>query len=378
MRIGIDIYPLSKKFQGISIYLFNLLKYTYFLDKENDYFLYTYPFQSLQLPFAPNEKWHLQMRKGYFRRSATSWMQFAANADLQNDNIDIFLGPQAILPLNLPPSIKTALIVNDLTFYFYPSTLKWKNRIIFPLFFKKSLLKASRVITISATVASEIKKIFPVVSDKITSLHSGIEHRDFTVEDKEQAKKHISEKFETSQKYILTVSTIEPRKNIENLLKAYQVFRKKYPSLNYQLLIAGAAGWNSSPLYKLYKSLGFSEKEVKFLGYVPQSELAKLYAGAQIFVFPSLYEGLGFPPLEALAAGVPVVASNIPVLKETLADCAYFFDPNNPEDIADSLNAILTDENIRNRLAISGSERIKSFSWERTAAELLDLFRQLK
>ncbi|MDD5585288.1 MAG: glycosyltransferase family 1 protein [Candidatus Omnitrophica bacterium] len=377
MNIGIDIYPLSKQFQGISVYLYNLLTHLYSIDTENTYFLYTYPFASLRLPFKSNASWRLCFKKGRLNRSATAWMQWTAKNDLRNDAIDVFWAPEGILPLNLPAAVKTVLTVHDLTYYFYPSTLKWNNRLIFPLFFQRSLLKATTIVTVSHSVAAEIKGIFPRFSPKIISLHSGIIQSSSKKPGKEESRRYIAEKFQTSTDYILTVATLEPRKNIENLLEGYAQFKKNGLCRKYQLLIAGAAGWKTSSLGRLYARLKLSQEEVKFLGYVPAEDMARLYAGAELFIFPSLYEGFGFPPLEALSYGSPVIASDIPVLKETLEDAAFFINPHSPENIALSLRYVLNDTKLKKELMAKGMERIKQFCWEKTAQGMLELFRQL-
>ncbi|MEW6096146.1 MAG: glycosyltransferase family 1 protein [bacterium] len=373
MRIGISAYPLTRKFTGTSVYLYNLVKQLYKIDGENQYFLYA-P-DSLQIPFEEvSPSWHLRIKKGRLNSMATCWMQFNASNDMRKDAIDIFWATESILPLNLPSYVKTILTVHDLAYYFYPSTLKWDNRIIFPLFFKASLLKAHQIITVSQSVASEIKDKFPQFSDKIKYIHSGICQEEFCPLPKAQAKQHIADKFQTSNNYILTVSTIEPRKNIENLLKAYVLFRENYPELNYQLLIAGGRGWQNSSIYGTYKKLSLSPSEVKFIDYVPQDDLIKLYSGAELFIFPSLYEGFGFPPLEAMACGCPVLASNISALKETLFDAAILVDPLNIQEISEGIAKGLTDINLKKNLIQKGLERVQLFSWEKTAKTLLELF----
>ncbi|MEW6618353.1 MAG: glycosyltransferase family 1 protein [bacterium] len=373
MKIGISAYPLARKFTGTSVYLYNIIKQLHKIDDENQYFLYA-P-NSLQIPFEEvPSSWHLRIKKGRLNTMATCWMQFNANNDLRKDAIDIFWATESILPINLPSRVKTILTVYDLTYYYYPSTLKWDNRIIFPLFFKTSLLKAHQIITISESVALEIKDKFPKLRNKIKYAYPGICQKEFRPLPKTQTKQYIADKFHTSTDYLLTVSTIEPRKNIENLLKAYALFRRNYPQLNYPLLIAGGKGWQNSSIYRIYKKLKFSPAEVKFLNYVPQEDLVKLYNGAELFIFPSLYEGFGFPPLEAMACGCPVLVSNIPIFKEILNDAAIFVEPLNIQEISEGIYRGLTDINLKENLIQKGLERVQLFSWEKTAKTLLELF----
>ena len=373
MRIGIDTYPLIGQYAGIGIYLYNIIKYLEKIDKENEYFLYA---PNAIKSFEYNPKWRIRITKGFFNKSGTFWKQTRARKDLLKDKIDLFWAPNAILPANLPNSIKTVLTVHDLTYVLYPKTLKWDNKIIFPLFFRKSLKKAGEIIAVSESTANEIRKFIPEINNKISIIYEGISGR-FKLIDKYEAKKYISKEFNISQKYILTVLTLEPRKNLNNLLKAFLILIRDNPRLDYQLLIAGGSGWRNSNIYKTYQELNLNSKQVKFLGYVHSDDLIELYSGAEIFVFSSLYEGFGLPPLEAMACGTPVVASDIPVFREILGDAALLVDPFAPEKIANAIYRVLTDNALAKNLMQKGIERIKLFSWETTAKETLGIFEKI-
>lgn len=375
MRIGIDAYPLVGQFTGIGRYIYNIIKNLEKIDKRNEYILYSH--RNIQLPFPSNSRWRVSIIKGFLNRSGTFWMQTQARRKLKEDKIDLFWATAAILPLNLPSSIKIVLTVHDLTWLYYPKTLKWDNRIIFPLFFKRSLVKADRIIAVSASTAKGIKEFIPELNNKVSVVYEGV-GEEFRPFDKMEAKKYVSLKFGTSLRYILTVATIEPRKNLDNLLRAYARIIKDNPNFDYQLLIAGAKGWKNLNIYKTYKELELSEKQVKFLGYVSDTDMAKLYSGAEVFILPSLYEGFGLPPLEAMASGTPVIASDIPVFREILDDAALLICPYNPEDIASGIHSVLTNKGLAEELRNKGLERVKLFSWEKTARKTLQIFEELK
>lgn len=378
MRIGVDIYPLLRDFKGISISLYQTLAHLSQLDQEDEFFLYACPSSRLRLPPLNNARWHLRIRRGLFRRGATLWMQTGARRDLGRDKIDIFWGTQGILPLNLPSDIKSVLTVYDLTFYFYPSTMSWKNRIIMPLFSRRSLLRADRVVAISDSVAKDLKEIFPFLSQRVSSIYLGLRQELFSCPSPEEARAYVASRYNTSPDYILAVGTVEPRKNIANLLRAYLVLKEVQPRFNYQLLIAGGGGWRNSAIYKTYRRLKLCEREVKFLGYVPEEDLARLYGGAALFVFASLYEGFGLPILEAFAAGVPVVASDIPVFREIAADAAFFADTSHPAPLALAMFKVLTNSQLREQLTRRGRERVGLFAWRNTAKKMFDLFREFR
>ncbi len=373
MRIGIDAYPLSRQLTGIGIYLYNMIKNLEMIDKENEYFLYSRP--GIRLPFEYNPRWHIRPMRELINKSSTLWMQFNAKRYLLEDNIDIFWGTESILPLNLPSKIKKILTVHDLTWYKFPLMVNWDNRIIFPLLFKKSLKFADMIIADSNCTATSIKELMPDLRKKISIIYGGVcwpgeVFNKFKKTDID----YIFAKFKIYSKYILTVGTIEPRKNIVNLLKAFSFLLENSKKLDYQLLIVGGKGWQNSEIYKTYRLLNFKDNQVRFLGYVPDEELYKLYSAAEVFVFPSLYEGFGLPPLEAMACATPVVASDIPIFKEILGDAAILVNPYNPKEIADGIRQVLNDVSLAEELRKKGLERIKLFSWEKSSRALAGLF----
>ncbi|MHB8289370.1 MAG: glycosyltransferase family 4 protein [Acidimicrobiales bacterium] len=171
--------------------------------------------------------------------------------------------------------------------------------------------------------------------------------------------------------YVLTVSTIEPRKNLERLLSAWRVVSKQHRGL--KLAVVGA----TSNLFS-HVSLERTPDSVVMLGYVSDHDLQALYSRSELFVYPSLYEGFGLPPLEAMAVGTPVVASDIPALRETLAGAARLVDPNDPSCIANEISAVLDDPSLRNALVDAGTERASKYTWQRTTDALMAVFRRVQ
>ncbi|KKU79481.1 MAG: Glycosyl transferase group 1 [Candidatus Peregrinibacteria bacterium GW2011_GWA2_47_7] len=171
-----------------------------------------------------------------------------------------------------------------------------------------------------------------------------------------------------TEKFILGVGTLEPRKNFKTLIEAFSLFHKKHP--NVSLLIAGGKGWKEK--YEVPKNL-----PIQFLGYAPEHVLKNLYMNARALVFPSLYEGFGMPPLEAMALGCPVVCSNTGSLPEVVGDCALMIDPNNAREIAEALEKLFGDDDLRTELITKGHLRAKEFSWKKSAEELIKLFQKI-
>jgi alpha-1,3-rhamnosyl/mannosyltransferase len=177
------------------------------------------------------------------------------------------------------------------------------------------------------------------------------------------------------ENFILVVGTIEPRKNLATLVRAFdQILRQT--SLRPQLVIAGGEGWLMEDFHKTIGSSDFSDR-IRFTGYVDDDDLVALYSSCKVFVYPSVYEGFGLPPLEAMACGAAVIAGDIPVLRETLADHVLLVEPLNIDDLAKSIVMVLDDENERRRLSSLSQRRAAQFSWAETARLTLEIYRQV-
>lgn len=373
MKIGINAYPLSREFSGTSVYLFNLIKYLEIYGRKNEYFIYSRP--GIKLPFKQNPNWHIVTVDGFLNRSSTFWMMTSAKRQILKDRLDIFWATENILPLDLPKEVKKILTVYDLVWYYYPKVLNIDNFFILPLFADRSIRNADYIFTISNHIAEDIKAIFNIGFKNISVIYLGI-NSEFQPLNKNDSADFIANKYGVSNKYILFVSNIEPKKNVANLLKAFYTLKNKY-NVQQQLLLAGGKRWNDFSIYRTYKELKFSNSQVKFLGYVDFKDLPKLYSGAEVFILPSIYEGFGLPSLESMACGTPTIVSDIPVFREILGDAALFTSPYNPEGIANGIYRVLTDKTLAEELIQKGLERVKLFSWEESAKRILELFEEM-
>jgi glycosyltransferase involved in cell wall biosynthesis len=374
MRIGIDAYPLTRKVRsGVSCYVYYLIRNMLEIDKKNEFYLYADSARKTGLEGSnPNLHFSRNGRGNLLNKFSTFWMLLNARRRLSKDKINIFLGTSGVMPLCLPDSVNSALIVYDLTFYLYPQTMAFDNYLIYRFLFKRSLLKAKRIIAISGTTADGIKNLFndENIASKISVIYGGVDSDRFKKLERGPSEKYVFNKFNIASRYILFVGNIEPRKNIPGLLEAFYILKKRY-NIQHQLVIVGSKGWKTTQIFKAYQQLGFKENEVLFLGYVTEEDLAKLYSAADLFILPSFYEGFGLPPLEAMACGTPVVASSAPIFKEILADAALLPDPNNPDDIARKIYEIISNADLRNSLIHNGFEKIQAYSWKDAAKKTL-------
>lgn len=183
-------------------------------------------------------------------------------------------------------------------------------------------------------------------------------------------------KFGLPERYILCVGTIEPRKNITGLLKAFHILQTHYGDKETVLALAGGTGWLYDEVTQTVADLGLKDS-VRFLGRVDDEWLHKLYVGARCHIHPAYYEGFGLPPLEAMACGTPTIVSNVSSLPEVVQDAALLVDPRNHEEIAVAMNRLLSDDALHAELRAKGLQRANSFSWQRAATETLNVYRKV-
>lgn len=280
----------------------------------------------------------------------------------------------------VPPGVKgkAIAVVHDMAYKAYPETVRKRTRRFLEGSMVKSCKRADHIITVSEFSKRELMKYIPIEEDKISVVSEGVDfdrfHSNYSEGEIEQTKK----KYNINGKYILYLGTIEPRKNIKRLIEAYALLRqdKRDHFQLPQLILAGGKGWLCDEIYDSVGSLHLDDC-VKFLGYVPDDDVPKLLCGAEMFVFPSLYEGFGLPILEAMACGVPVVAADAASLPEVAQDAAVLVDPMDVQCMKDGMAVLLENEIMRNNLKSAGIEHVKKFAWEKTASRYIEICEEL-
>jgi alpha-1,3-rhamnosyl/mannosyltransferase len=258
-----------------------------------------------------------------------------------------------------PQRAKLTATIHDLTCWLMPELHTPANVKADREFAETILQRADGLIAVSENTRQDAMGVLGIAPDRIRTIHSGIAEEYF----------HATP-IPRARPYALYVGTIEPRKNLDALLDAWGLLK---PSLRaeFDLLIAGPRGWSSA------ETLARIEREATYLGYVPEGDLPGLTAGATVFVYPSLYEGFGFPVAQAMAAGAPVVTSSNSSLPEIAADAAILIDPKSPSEIAAALTRLFESESLRADLALRGRNRAQAFRWEECATESLHFFRSV-
>jgi len=249
--------------------------------------------------------------------------------------------------------------IHDANFMRYPETYDTLYRLYAQVFFRLAAKRSTRIIAFSQAAKKDIVRYFKAPPERIEVIYHGLTHR--------KSNSEKSEYITRFKPYIFFSGALEPHKNLTGLIQAFAQIIADAKLKDYNLVIAGSFGHDYVNLLGLIQKLGL-ENKVHLLGYVDDRILAELYKNASLFVFPSLNEGFGFPPLEAMQYGVPVAASGVSSLPEVLGQAALFFDPQDVSSITRAIFILLTDKNKRAELIEQGHQRIKNFSWKSSAS----------
>jgi glycosyltransferase involved in cell wall biosynthesis len=234
--------------------------------------------------------------------------------------------------------------------------------------------RADRILTVSETSKVDILRFFQVPAEKITVIHNAIDER-FRTAPSEAVVELVRERYQLKDQFVLYVGNIKPHKNLERLIDAFSRLRR-HGADHLKLLIIGDQISKYQGLRRAVHKHKL-HKHVRFLGFVPLETLAVLYRLADVFVFPSLYEGFGLPPLEAMASGTPVVTSNVSSLPEVVGDAAILVDPYDPQSIADGMRKVLEDADLRAGLSARGLEQARKYSWERSVERIRQIYEEV-
>jgi glycosyltransferase involved in cell wall biosynthesis len=280
---------------------------------------------------------------------------------------DVLFVPAHVLPFvvpvwRLPPSVVT---IHDLGYRHFPQAHPWRQRLYLDWSTQWSALAATKLIAVSGATATDLRRFYATPQHKITVIPEATSPFPGPV----ATPAAVLARYGLSRPYLLYVGTLQPRKNLERLVRAYAKLQAA-GSLPADLVLAGGQGWLSPPLAELAASLGVGDR-VHLLGYVADAELPALYSGALGFCFPSLFEGFGLPVLEAQQWGVPVMSANNSALPEIAGDAALLVDPTDIDAIAEAMLRLSQDEPLRQQLIQAGYENVKRFSWEKAARETL-------
>ncbi|MFH0929967.1 MAG: glycosyltransferase family 1 protein [Candidatus Moraniibacteriota bacterium] len=372
MKIGIDIRMIGKKRTGDEAVFFNLVKNLADIDKNNQYFLFTDrdPKEDADLSEEIKKLDLGQNFKVIFIKKTNRfcWNFWYLPNYLKKNSVDVF-HTQYIAPFWQPKKVKLALTIHDISFNYFPEYIKKSDLFFLKTLIPRSIRRANKIITISKGEKKNIIDFYKIPPKKVDCVYNGVDFSRFNKKYSPDEIKKINTKYKIpNTKYILYIGTLQPRKNITVVIEALK-------DLDMPLILAGnRKAHNFDPkIDETIEKNNLADKII-FPGWIDEEDKPALLQMAACFVFPSLYEGFGIPIIEAMAAGTPVVCSDIPVLREIGKDAALFGDPKNPKDFAEKINAVLSDENLRNSLIGKGIEIAKKYTWQKTAEKTLGIY----
>lgn len=373
MNIGIDIRSLmSPTRSGIGEYTHRLLTALFELKTEHQFFLFYNSFKknvALKLPWQDSaiHYTHTAWPNKIFNAS-TKFLHFPRIDSIlthTTDSLDIFFSPNFNFTA-LSKKTKHIITVHDISFEFFPEFFSPKQRLwhaaINP---KKQCTQADILLTPSKNTKQDLVNIYNIPPEKITVMYPGIPPHIIPTSEHNS----VEQKYNLPAYFILYLGTIEPRKNITGLIQAFEKAHTISPDLP-ALVIAGHTGWNDKEIYQKIYSSPIKEK-IHYIGSVPDHDKQALYTRASLFIYPSFYEGFGFPVIEAMQYGVPVITSNRSSLPEITEGAAYLTNPNRPDELAEAMLTILKNPTIRHYFMEKGIQQAKKFNWQTTATEFL-------
>ena len=367
MRIGIDARKLHDF--GIGTYIRNLLRQLARLDERTDYVLLCRPEDcAAGLAYGRNFRPVPEPARPYSVKE-----QFSVPIDVRRERLDLFHAPHYVLPPLTPGRL--VVTIHDCIHLMFPQYLPGRMSHAYArLSMWAAVRRSKRILTVSETSKRDILRFFDVPPDKITVIYNAIDEH-FAVPPTDEQIMHVRERYQLEDQFVLYVGNVKPHKNLERLIEAFsRVRRSGFDHL--KLLIIGDEISKHQALRRAVHRL-MLHKYVRFLGFVPDETLAVLYRLAAVFVFPSLYEGFGLPPLEAMASGTPVVTSNVSSLPEVVGDAAVLVDPYDSQAIADGIASVLTDASLRAQLREKGLARARRYSWEASVTRVREIYGQV-
>ena len=371
-RIGLDLINLTSFIGGMGRLAHQLLEGLSQYDHGNEYFLFVNEKAAQEIRLDPErfkivisnapKIGHLPRNQVFF--GLRSWLL---------PQLDILHSPVSASPLVLVRPRKTLITVTDLAHLKIPETSPWQTRFwrntVYPICFRK----ATHIAAISESTKNDIVLNYRIPDHKISVIYLfiSVDCRSYSSEES----RNIQRKFRVPEKYLLHVGYSHKRKNQLGLINAFRILKEK-TGLPHKLYLVGPGGWDRSLLESFVRESGL-ENDVLFPGFIPDEDMGYIFSNADAFIFPSFYEGFGYPPLEAMACGTPTIVSRMPSLPEIVGDASLFVDPYDPNDIAEKIESVLSDPSLANSLRMAGFKRIQMFTSERMAKSYLDLYKKI-
>lgn len=374
MKIAIQAADLdSQRIDGTRVYICNLLKYFGKLDNASQFLIYhKKSFNPNLIPLKfPNYE---IIRKNF----SYVWTQTRFAYEIWKDEPDVLWMPMQALPIVRKKNLKTVITVHDLAFKIFPNQFTRNDLRRLNFYSDYAIKRADKIIAVSKSTKNDILKFYPgILGDKIRVIYHGFGNEAYLKKYSNEEISAVRNKHKISEgKYLLYVGAIQPRKNLGLLVEAFEKVKKQKEFDDLKLALVGKPAWMSDNILKRIKDSP-AQKDIILPGQVSFQDLSKIFQGASVFMFPSLYEGFGIPVLEAFSSGIPVICAYNSSLPEVAGDAALYFKNNNSQDLAVQIEKILNDRDLKKIHVAKGFEQLKKFSWEKCARETLEYIKEL-
>ncbi|AKM82182.1 TPA: glycosyltransferase family 1 protein [Candidatus Berkelbacteria bacterium] len=354
MRIAIDTQTILGQKSGFGFYVKNLVENLNKIDPENEYIL-----------IAPDTD------KDFSTPQRFIWDQFRFPKRARKAKVDILHQPCFSAPILYRGKI--IVTIHDIISIKFPENLPLASRLFYSKWMPFSYRKADMIIVDSEHTKKDIVEYLNIAPEKIRVMYWAVSHDFRPIFDLQQVE-DVKKKYNTGEKYFIHVGTLEPRKNLPFLVRVYASAVKE--GIKENLVIVGKKGWYYDDLFSLVGKLELSSKVI-FTGYAEDKDIPALYSGATALTFPSLYEGFGFPPLEAMACGTPVISSNTSSLPEVVGEAGMLLPPHGSKGWTDAMVKLSSDVNLCKELSEKGLEQASKFSWEETAKKTVEVYKEV-
>lgn len=361
MKIGIEAERANKTAKtGVEHYAKELIQHLAKIDTKNKYILY--------LQTQPQD-WFLNLPENFKTKVIPFpkfWTQIRLSWEMLFHPVDVLFVPASTLPLIHPKSVYTE---HDVAWIYFPEIFTWYMRQFHRVFSWLARTSSTKIIAISNSTKNDLVEHYGVASNKIAVVPHG-----YTKTDSINAELSEEVKSKLPEKYILFLSTLQPRKNLELLIDAFRELKTEHPELSHKLVVVGGAGWK---FQTILTKIDENKDIVTYLGRIGDDERWPIYKGADMFIHPSLYEGFGMWILEAFECGTPVAVSNNSSLPEVGGEAALYFDPNNKSEIKAVILKVLSNPDLREQMIAKGKQQLAQFSWERCVRETLAVLEEV-
>lgn len=372
MHIGIDAHAIGAQQGGNETYIRNLIRALAEIDSNNRYTLYLANAKAA-------EEWRTGFTKQFTNFEVRSLppptplvrVPVALAFELRFRPVDLLHVQFTAPPFCPVPVVAT---IHDLAFEHLPETFTRRGSFQLKLTVRKTAKKAARIATVSEYSRQDLLRTYRLPPEKVVVTYNGVEPHFSCQPASTNELDLIRQRFGIQRDFILAVGSLQPRKNLVRLIRAYAKLRSEHEQFNYQLVIVGRKLWLADSIFDEVNRQKWAA-DVILTGYVTDEDLPALYRTATAFVYPSIFEGFGLPPVEAMACGTPVITSNLSSLPEIVGDAAVLIDPYNEQDLAAGLLRVVNDEQLRVRLRSRGIEQAKKFTWRTAAEKTLELYR---